>query len=90
MCVLLLDASEAFDKVAFNVLFNELRDRSMCSHITKLLHHMYTLLSCYMKWGNEHSDSFNVLNGVKQGQVISPLLFSCYIDKLFHNYNIQV
>ena len=36
-----------------------------------------------MKWGNEHSDSFNVLNGVKQGQVISPLLFSCYIDKLF-------
>ena len=28
--VLLLDASKAFDKVAFNVLFNELRDRSLC------------------------------------------------------------
>ena len=27
--VLLLDASKAFDKVAFNVLFNELRDRSL-------------------------------------------------------------
>ena len=35
--VLLLDASKAFDKVAYNVLFNELRDRSMCPHITKLL-----------------------------------------------------
>ena len=31
-----------FDKVAFIVLFNELRDRSMCPLITKLLHHMYT------------------------------------------------
>ena len=55
----------------------------MCPRITKLLHHMYTNQSCYVKWGNEHSDSFNVSNGVKQGGVISPLLFSCYIDKLF-------
>ena len=75
--VLLLYVSKALDKVAFNVLFNKLRDRSMCPHITKLLHHMYTVQSCYVKWGNEHSDSFNVSNGVKQGGVITPLLFSC-------------
>ena len=81
--VLLLDAAKAFDKVAFNVLFNKLRDRSMCPRITKFLHHMYTNQSCYVKWGNEHSDSFNVSNGVKQGGVISPLLFSCYIDNFF-------
>ena len=74
--VLLFDATKAFDKVAFNVLFNELRDCSMCPRITKLLHHMYTNQSCLVKWGNEHSDSFNVSNGVKQGEVISPLLFS--------------
>ena len=30
-----------------------------------------------------YSDSFNLSNGVKQGGVISPLLFNCYIDKLF-------
>ena len=81
--VLLLDASKAFKRGAFNVLFNKLRDRSMCPRITQLLHHMYTHQSCYVKWGNDHSDSFNVSNGVKQGGVISPLLFSCYIDKLF-------
>ena len=77
--VLLLDVAKTFDQVAFNVLFNKLRDRSMCPSYYII---MYTNQSCYVKWGNEHSDSFNVSNGVKQGGVISPL-FSCYIDTLF-------
>ena len=81
--VLLLDASKAFDKVAFNVSFNELRDRSLCPKITKLLYYMYTNQECSIRWGSEHSDFFNVSNGVKQGGVISPILFSCYIVKLF-------
>ena len=38
MYVLLLDASKAFDKVAFNVLFNELRGRAVCPRINKLLY----------------------------------------------------
>ena len=81
--VLLLDASKAFDKVAFNVLFNELRGRSLCPKITQLLYYMYTNQQCSVRRGSEHSDYFNVSNGVKHGGVISPILFSCYIDKLF-------
>ena len=49
--VLLIDASKAFDKVAFNVLFNELHDRAMCPRISKLLHHNYehkSILLCGM------------------------------------------
>ena len=75
--VLLLDAFKAFDKVAFNVLFNELRDRSLCPKITKLLYYMYTNQECSVRWGSEHSDYFNVSNGVKQGVVT---LINC-----FHN-----
>ena len=36
--VVILDASKAFDKVAFNVLFNELRNRAVCPRIKKLLY----------------------------------------------------
>ena len=81
--VLLLDASKAFDKVAFNVLFNELRNKSMCASITKLLYYMYTNQVCTVKCVNELSDCFNVSNSVKQEGVISLLLFSCCIDNLF-------
>ena len=38
---------------------------------------------CYVKWANKLSELFTVANGVKQGAVISPLLFSIYIDNLF-------
>ena len=49
----------------------------------KLLYFMYTNQSCSVKWDNEQSDYCKILNDVKQGGVISPLLFSCYIDNLF-------
>ena len=63
--VLLLDASKAFDKVAFNVLFIELRDGSLYPKITKLPYYMYTNQGCSVRWGSEHSDYYNVSNGVK-------------------------
>ena len=44
---------------------------------------MYTNQLCHVKWGGEKSASFPISNGVKQGGVISPLLFSLYVDELF-------
>ena len=36
-----------------------------------------------VKWGDEKSASFLISNGVKQGGVISSLLFSLYVNELF-------
>ena len=33
-------------------------------------------------WGNYNSQYFELSNGVKQGRVLSPILFNIYIDKL--------
>ena len=44
---------------------------------------MYSNQLCHVTWGDETSASFSISNGVKQGGVISPLLFSLYIDELF-------
>ena len=35
-----------------------------------------------VRWNIEFSDSFVVSNGVKQGGVLSPIMFCIYIDNL--------
>ena len=35
-----------------------------------------------VRWGSTSSDSFSFANGVRQGGVLSPILFTLYIDDL--------
>ena len=78
-----LDVSKAFDRDAYDRLFNVLLERNMYPRIVRLLYYMYIHQIYYVKWNNERSNLFNVSNGVKQGSLISPLLFIIYIYELF-------
>ena len=44
---------------------------------------MNTNQNCDVQWDGAHSNMFKIFNVVKQGNVISPLLFILYIDSLF-------
>ena len=81
---LLLDASKAFDRVNYCKLFEKLISRKMSPLVVRLLLHMYTNQSLQVQWDNITSDSFSTTNGVKQGAVLSPLLFAVYVDGLLH------
>ena len=43
---------------------------------------MYTNQHLKVLWNNTASRYFNTKNGVKQGGVLSPILFTVYIDEL--------
>ncbi len=79
----LLDATKAFDRVNYCKLFRKLLDRNMSRLVLRLLLYMYTNQSLHVRWGSRTSTRFNVHNGVKQGGVLSTILFSVYIDGLF-------
>ena len=78
----LLDLKKAFDKVKFSILFSKLLDKGMPKLYVRLLIIMYINQSCKVRWNASMSASFSIVNGVRQGAVLSPSLFSLYIDKL--------
>ena len=52
-----------------------------CAYIDKVCHRsLYNTIR--VKWGGLIGNSFSITNGVKQGGVMSPLLFTVYIDEL--------
>ena len=79
---ILLDASKAFDLVDYDNLFKLLYDRGMNKFMLRLLISLYTNQKLRVSWNSVNSEYFDVRNGVKQGGVLSPLLFSVYIDGL--------
>ena len=84
--VMLLDASQAFDRINFTKMFKMLIERSLCPSVVRLLLNLYVNQIMCVRWLTEQSDFFSVTNGVKQGGVMSPILFSMYLDNLLEVY----
>jgi hypothetical protein len=71
---------KAFDKVHYCKLFSLLLARNIPALIIRLLLNIYTGQCVRVLWNGIYSGNFSVRNGVKQGGLISPILFSVYYD----------
>ena len=80
--VLLIDASKAFDRVSHIKLFKTLQAHGVCPLIIRVLYNMYTNSDMQVRWKSELSNVFLLMNGVKQGGCLSPMLFTLYLDGL--------
>lgn len=77
-----LDASKAFDRVNHSRLFDKLIKRNLPPVVVRALLSWYNNQHVSVRWKSCYSDSFSVANGVRQGGVLSPILFTVYIDDL--------
>ena len=82
-CVL-LDATKAFDRVHYAKLFSILIERKMPAVVMRFLLNTYLCHSTHVTWNGMSSASFMVQNGVKQGGILSPVLFCIYLDVLLN------
>ena len=51
--------------------------------VDRVLIFCYEEQGAWVKWGNVNSVEFSITNGTRQGAVLSPPLFSFYLDDLF-------
>ena len=78
----LLDCSKAFDKCVFSSLFTKLMDRNLPPIVVRALVCVYEEQRGCVKWSGVRSSEFSITNGTRQGSVLSPCLFSVYLDDL--------
>ena len=75
-----LDARKAFDRVNHVKLFGVLLDRGMSARLIKVICDWYGKTVSVVKWYNCLSEVCTVKSGIRQGGILSPILFNIYTD----------
>ena len=75
-----IDFEKAFDSVHHDTLWKILKSYGFPQKIINILQSMYCDNQCSVKHGGQLSEWFWVKSGVRQGCVISPMLFLVAID----------
>ena len=77
-----LDLSKAFDRMNHSALLIKLMKRNFPIQIIEILETWFAVTLTCVKWNNYFSTFFRLNVGVRQGGVLSPLLFAIFIDDL--------
>ena len=78
--VVFLDVTKAFDCIDFCKIFRNLLYRNMPPLLPRLLLYMYTNQTLQVRRCSIAGTKFGACNGVKQGDVLSPILIAVYMD----------
>ena len=74
-----IDLRKAFDRISYHAVFQALRDQNVPEGYIQLLNLLYQNQTGSVNG----SKLFSILRGVKQGDVISLMLFNAGIEKAF-------
>ena len=77
-----VDFRKAFDSVWREGLFSKLLKINIGGHFYNPIKTLYCSSTCSIRIGQNKTPSFSYSRGVRQGCILSPLLFNLYINNL--------
>jgi hypothetical protein len=77
-----VDARKAFDTVDRTLLWSQLIKCGIGGHMLRAVQSLYSGFECAVRVNNHLGSWFQAKSGVKQGCLLSPLLFDIYINSL--------
>ncbi|CAC5400934.1 unnamed protein product [Mytilus coruscus] len=80
-----LDSQKAFDIVNHQILLDKMYFLGMDIQFWDIIEDLYDDITSTVKWQGDHSFSFRIEQGVRQGGVLSTHLYKQYINELLCN-----
>ena len=79
----LMDMTKAFDVIKHSVLFKKLIHVGLSVIFVRLMLVIYSLQFANVRWNQSFSEVFSIRNGVRQGAILSGILYCFYCNGLF-------
>ena len=78
-----MDMTKAFDLVRHSLLFRKILKAGLSIIFVRLLLFIYMMQFANVRWNGQVSEMFSLSNGVRQGGIISAILYCFYVNELF-------
>ena len=82
-----VDFKKAFDSVPRDLLLRKILNMGISGRFFNILRNIYTTDKACVKMGQTRSDFFGLNIGVRQGCILSPLLFNLFISDLAKKFD---
>ena len=89
LCIGYIDYEKAFDSIQHKAIFKALRSIGINETYITILEDTYTGATARVQMDSQVSEEIPILRGVRQGDPISPKLFTATIQEVFKNAQLE-